>query len=193
MRVFLRDNVAIVVGVSLPLVVVLLFVLATYVPRAYVEPPRHDLLLVAYNYNVQTRPERVDLRVTDGRLDVRAYKLDVNGNTVYGQPLPRLFLWSHESRSIHEISLDIPSLETLANGAAVAVPELAQRRLGTDLRAPDGYEYRAAGYGGSGLFGMFFDRSSQKVVLQKNGATEELRMPGDVPYWNAQFLAWVVE
>ena len=43
---FARQNAALVAGISLPIVVVVFFLLATSVPRLLVDPPRHDFLFV---------------------------------------------------------------------------------------------------------------------------------------------------
>jgi hypothetical protein len=192
---FFRDNVAIVLGVSLPIVVVLFFVLASSLPKAYVDPPQHDLLLLSQNGPYAMRPLRLDIGVSDGRLRVRAYKLDYAGTpaVAYSQIVPRLFIWSGATRSSREIALELPDdIETFENGTEIAVPQLDGRRLSTDTRAPDGYVFRSTGYG-RGVFGLFFDRDGPRTVVEKDGAAETVRMPGDVPYWGVQFLAWVVE
>jgi hypothetical protein len=195
MRQTLRDNFAIVVGLTLPLVVVLFFVIANRVPRALVEPPRHDLLLLSNTGAYNTRPARIDVHVDGGRLRVRAYRLDYTGMPAlgaYSGPMPRIYLWSHESGAVREIPLTLPEdAAALENGADIAVPELEGVRLSTELRAPDGYEFRMTGYGG-GFFPFFFDRSSPRPVVTKDGATHEVETPGGEPYWGVQFLAWVV-
>ena len=193
MRAFLRDNVAILIGVSLPIVVVAFFVLASYAPRAYLEPPQHDAVLVSYSGG-NVRPVRVEVDVNGGRLRTRVYKLDYNGNAiVYGPNAPRLFLWSHETRSVREIPIDVPAdLDGFVNGGEVQIPELAGLRLSTEQRAPDGYMLSSTGYR-SGPFGLFFDRSSPRLVLEKDGAVHAVPLPASVPYWDVRFLAWVVE
>lgn len=191
----MRDNAAIVVGAALPVLVVLFFVLATQLPKAYVAPPAHDVVLLSQNGPYQARPWRVDVRVEDGRLRARGYKLDYAGNAAlaYPQIVPRVFLWSHTTKSIHELELTLPEdTATFADGTEIGIAEFADRRLSTDTVAPDGYRFRTTGYD-SGLFGLFFDRNEPRTLLEKDGAVEKLALPGEVPYWGVQFLGWVVE
>jgi hypothetical protein len=187
----LRDNAAIVVGLALPFLVVLFFVLATALPKAYVDPPRHDVLLISENGPASARPVRVDVRTDDGRLSVRAYKLDASFPPgAYWHATPRLFIWSHETRSIREISFDVPNDEVIPpEGTEIAVPEIGARRLHTDTLAPDGYRFLTAD--GSGLFELFFDRNGSRLIVEKDGAIEDVSPPE--PYWGTRFLGWVVE
>lgn len=197
MRQFFRDNVLIVIGIALPLLVVAFFVVASRLPQAYVDPPQHDLLLLTQYGGYDARPVRLEVLVNNGRLQVRAHKMPsaANPQIPYGGPSPRLFLWSHETRSAHEVQLLLPSdLESLIDGAEIPPPaELAERRLSTELISPDGYELRTNGYGGDGLFGLFFDRGRPRTLIAKDGAAQVVSLPGEVPYWGTQFLAWSVE
>jgi len=195
MAKFLRDNVAIVVGAALPVVVVLFFVLATQLPKAYVAPPQHDLVMLSQNGPYPARQLRVEVRVEDGLLRVRAYKLDYAGSPAlaYAEIVPRLFLWSHATHSVRELEIDLPEdVDSLTAGTEIVVPELAGRRLSPDVLAPDGYRFRTAPYD-RGIFGLFFDRRGPRTQLQKDGSVEQLELPDQVPYWGVQFLGWVVE
>ena len=197
MRAFLRDNVAILIGVSLPLLVVAFFVIASNLPKAYVDPPQHDLLLLGQDGAYQSRPVQLDITVVEGRLRVRTFKPDYRGNVgvTYFQAGTRLYIWSHETRSFREVPIDLPAdVETFDNGTEIAVPPLVGKRLVTELRAPDGYEYRTTGYGGGGAFDFLFsERSRPRTSIVKDGAAVTLTPPGNLPYWGVQFLAWVVE
>ena len=195
MSKFLRDNAAIVIGAALPVVVVLFFVLATQLPKAYVPPPAHDLVLMSQNGPYDVRPLRVQVRVEDGRLRVRTYKLDYAGNAVvsYGQVVPRLFLWSHATHSVRELALELPEVgDTFVEGMEARVAELADRRLSNDTLAPDGYRFRTEGHD-NGVFGLFFNRYEPRTLLEKDGAVERIALPTEVPYWGVQFVGWVIE
>lgn len=190
---FLRENAAIVIGAALPIVVVLFFVLATQLPKAYVAPPAHDVVLLSQNGPYETRPMRVDVRVESGYLRARVYQPDYAGNPApYYGTVPRVYLWDHDTRSVRELTLDLPQSETFANGTEAVVPELVGVRLRAESVAPDGYVFTSTGYD-SGVFGLFFDRNAPRFVLEKDGAVERLDLPNEAPYWGVQFLGWVVE
>lgn len=190
---FLRENAAIFIGAALPVVVVLFFVLATQLPKAYVAPPMHDVVLLSQNGAFGARPMRVDVRVENGALRARVYQPDYAGNPApYYGTVPRIYLWNHETQSVRELTLDLPQSETFANGTEAVVPELVGVRLSADSVAPDGYVFASRG-NDSGVFGMFFSRNEPRSVLEKDGAVQRLELPNEAPYWGVQFLGWVVE
>ena len=121
MKAFIRDNLMIVVSVALPLLVVVVFALATLVPRWLVEPPQYDFLMTAeWPGSRGALPVRIDMSVTDGKLRVRAFRLE-NGGRAYA---PRLFEFVAATQSVREIMLDWPDdLTDLPDGTVIGVPE----------------------------------------------------------------------
>lgn len=192
MTKFLRENAALALGAALPIVVVLFFVLATQLPKAYVAPPAYDVLILSQNNPIGLQRMRVDVRVEGDQLRARAYQPDYAGNGAAYGIVPRLFLWDHDSQRVRELALQLPEGESFANGTEVVVSDLVGRRISTAVVAPDGYSYTTTGYDG-GLFGLFFDRDGPRAVLEKEGAVQRITLPGDAPYWGAQFLGWIVE
>lgn len=194
MRAFFRDNIAVVVGISLPIVVMTFFVVASRLPRSFVEPPQHDLLLLSQNGRYDSRPVRIDIRIDAGTVRTRMYKSDSASNpAALTMATPRLFRWSHDTQSVHEIVLILPDdINAIQNGDGLVIDELVGRSVSTDMRAPDGYSFQVGGYD-RGFFGVFFDGGAREPVISKRGATIPLAVPGEAGYWNVQFLAWVVE
>lgn len=191
MRKFVRDNFAILIGLALPIVVAVFFLVANYWGRASLEPPQHDAVLRTYSGGSASRAMRIEIDVIGERLRVRAFKTEYDGRPItYTPAQPRLLLWSHASETVRELTLEVP--DDFVDGTELRVPELEGRRLSTVSRSPDGYEIGTTGYRG-GLFGLFVDRSSPRLVLEKNGARRALPLPSTVPYWDVQFLAWVIE
>jgi hypothetical protein len=194
MRALLRENVAVIIGITLPMVVVLLFVLATELPKLFVEPPRHELLLVAQMSRQYERPVRLEIATTEGQLRVRAFKLEPQQGFVPFYPVPRLFVWSPAAHELREIEIVVPDdLDTLDDGAQIPVPELAARPISTALRSPDGYEFRRTSRSGAGIFGMLFGGGSQRLVIEKSGATVTIEPPSDASIWSVEFLGWIID
>lgn len=191
MRKFVRDNFAILIGLALPVVVAAFFLLANYWGRVSLEPPQHDAVLRTYGGGSASRAVRVEVDVIGERLRVRAFKTEHDGRPItYVVAWPRLFLWSHETGTVRELTFEVP--DDFVDGSELRIPELEGRRFSTASRSPDGYEIGTTGYR-SGLFGLFFDRSSPRLVLEKNGVRRGLPLPSTLPYWDVQFLAWVIE
>jgi hypothetical protein len=191
MRTFVRDNFAILIGLALPIVVAAFFLLANYWGRVSLEPPAHDALLRTYSGGGATRAMRIEIDVAGERLRVRAFKTDYDGRAItYAAAQPRLLLWSHDTETVRELSFEVPA--DFVDGSELRIPELEGRRLSTAVRSPDGYEIGTTGYR-NGLFGLFFDRSTPRLVLEKDGAKRALPLPSTLPYWDVQFVAWVIE
>jgi len=194
-KAFIRDNLMIVVSVALPLLVVVVFALATLVPRWLVEPPQYDFLMTAeWPGSRGALPVRIDMSVTNGKLRVRAIKLE-NGERAYA---PRLFEFVAATQSVREIMLDWPDdLTDLPDGTVIGVPEFDSRRIDPSQRAPDGYAFERLDDRGGGIFTELFGagRRNYAARLRKDGAVVRVRVPVDVPsyYYGLAFLGWVVE
>lgn len=182
-----KDNAVLVTGITLPLLVVVFFLVATYVPGSFVAPPRHDLVFTSYDHSyLNAPPIRVHIRVSDGRLIGNLYK---NGTSI-----PRLFVFEHATQNVREIAIELPKdLEDFNEGQAISIPDAADMRISTNLRAPDGYEFRANRYR-RGLVGdLFFGGTrSRQHVIAKNGATVTIPPTGYQDYYGVNFVGWVV-
>jgi hypothetical protein len=195
MKDFMRDNLMIVVSVALPLVVVVLFALATLVPNWLVEPPQYNFLMAADGpgYGGEL-PVRLEFVVTDGALALRAFKLP-EGARAYA---PRLFEFEAGAQTVREIEVHLPEdLAALGDGAPIALPVLAGRRVDRGLEAPDGYVFERRETGGGGLFTGLFGASRGRYAarLRKDGAVVRIHAPIEGPGYdyNLRFLGWVAE
>ena len=193
MRTFLRKNLMIVVSVALPLLLILLFAVASGLPRLYTDPPAHDLLLTLQGVaTAKTTRIKVDLSVIDGRLKVVATEMDGS----YHGDYPRLFRYSHQDGEIREISIPTPgNVEELKDGRVIPIPELAGVRVSDKLRAPDGYEFDGSRRGGGFVTELFGGSGKRNDVrISKNGAVVRVRLPAsDYWYGGARFVGWVLD
>jgi hypothetical protein len=152
---FLRRNVFLVAAVSLPVVVVGLFLIASAIPRWRIAPPAYDLLLLhRYRPYSQVGPRvAVDFSVRDGRIEATVRGLPAN----YEPQVPTLFLFDHQTMNVREIPVDLPTNLTEKDPpATVQVNALAGRRVLAQAKAPDGYEVNEASYRSTGLVGDLF-------------------------------------
>lgn len=193
MKEFIRKNLMIVVSITLPLLVILFFALASIIPGIFATPPEYDLLLSLHD---RATPKASHLKyefvIRSGQLKVELSKKDSNhykGN-------PRLFLYQHESGEIKEISLQIPEdLGDLTASKEIPVPEFADNKISDTLRAPDGYEFRGRSSGGGVMTELFGGgRNRTDVTIANGGAIIRVRLPtSDHWYNNVHFVGWVVE
>lgn len=180
------------ISIALPVLVVVLFAAATFVPRLYTDPPAHDLLVtVEYGDSSRLLPVKVLLGIEGSRVVARVARL---GQYEQGY-LPRLYRYSHQSGSVREINIPLPQeIEALGNGEEIPIPELQGVGISSELVAPDGYEFR----GRSGRGGLLMDvfgaaRDNRRITVAKNGAVVRIRLPeSNYGYYGARFLGWVV-
>jgi hypothetical protein len=187
-----RENAFLTGAVLLPVTVIAVFLLLTTIPKWTVPPPQHDLLLQTTDY------DRPDLRVTtelfvrDGQLmaSVRPLRTDARLSRT------RLWRFDHSTSSAREVSLDATmELPESAPAQTVVVEALRGRRIVSDTKAPDGYEFRTPSNGGSGLMGDLFGmrRYDQSVVIVNRGRVVPVEIPTPNRYQAPMFLGWLVD
>jgi len=179
---FLRDNAFLVAAMALPALVVLLFVVASAVPRWTVPPPAYDLLLRAGGpYDVSLPHLAVDFSVVDGRVEatVRALKSDA-----FPQ-LASLFLFEHDTFNVREIRFELPlDLKEGDPARKIVIDMPGGRRVMPQAKAPDGYEMDTRTQRGGGLVGDIFgmNRYGQENVLVSRGRLVPLNLPSPYRY-----------
>jgi hypothetical protein len=189
---FLRDNAFLVAAVSLPLVVIGFFLLATTVPRWFVDPPAYDLVLRAGGSYDQAAPRvAVELAVRDARIEATFRAAAAN---TYPQRIA-LFVVDHETMNAREIFVEPPP-DLVEDGPArtVVVEALADRRVLAQAASPDGYTFETGRGRGPGLVGELFGmrRSGQRTTLVKDGRVMAIDLPASYRF-NAAVVGWIAE
>ena len=190
----IRENAVLVIGIVLPVAVVVLFVLATYIPRLLVDPPQYDFLFAQdYGYSPPHSRWRFAIDIDSGRkLRVRAF---LNEPGQYA-PRARLFRYEHLSGNVREISLPSPGTAEDTGGTKagvlVEVPEFSNQVIDSHRIAPDGYELVEQRRGRGFLLGLFYRGGRHGLAIGKNGAVVPVPSGDDVNWYGARFLGWVV-
>ncbi len=185
----------IVVGVSLPLLLVLFFVLARGLPASRVPDPRHDLVFASHYYDHQTNT--LEFSVVDGRLKVRYFPAPANeqGRAIL-RPRPQLHYFDVSRQAVRDIPVELPVNEQgrLADTIQyIDVPALDGLELAPGNTAPDGYRFEATRRHGAGLFTELLvgGRHRNGPVLEKDG--RRIEIPTDAPYYNTRAIGWMIE
>jgi hypothetical protein len=199
MKAFLRDNPTIAFGLGLPLLLVVVFLLISGVPRLLVAPPQYDVLYATEYYNYGNG---VQISVANRKVQV------VYQGAVLGYQTPRLWRYHAKTGAVQEIAIALPPgllpPGQAANAADLAlrltpidVPDVAGLTVDASSIAPDGYEFRSGETGYSrdvftGLFGL--SRYRNEAVLYKSGRSVRLPNADGVNYYGnyARFIGWVV-
>lgn len=193
---FLAKNLTLVVGVSLPLLLVFVFWIAMAVPRMTVAPPQYDLVLSSLIYDQAGRQLNGTLlfAVTDGEL-VAEFSEDPavarnRGNALVNvYPVPKLYYFASASGNLREIDYGLP--DDLEDGAIIPIAELAGRTLIAESMAPDGYRFDNS-YRGSRGFLFFFDGYRYGAKIEKDGRAEKIpAIDGNNYFVSYDFIGWV--
>ncbi len=166
-------NIPMLVGLAIPLVMVIVVMLAIYVPSRYVDPKYDFLYVVGSPYEspffyvvregkivIQNTP----LATTNGPIAI-PMKPDIPS-------IPILYR--------HDVKTNLSSMITLE--------EAQQLKLDSKRKSPDGYAIAQSS--GGGVFPFFYEGSHDNDQYIKNQyGSQKLNVEGA---YNFQFLAWVI-
>ena len=192
MKVFLRKNLMIVVSITLPLLLVIFFALASLLPGLYTTPPAYDVLISLQDRSSsRATPVKIQFAVRSGQLKAIVFKSE----QAVDEYAPRLFRYSQSTAELQEVSIPIPeNLAELSQGYEISIPALAGLKVSDTLKAPDGYEFRGRTRGGGLMTELFAgERSRTDVSIAKNGVVIRIRLPSSNARYNEVRLAgWII-
>ncbi|HET6565838.1 MAG TPA: hypothetical protein VFG52_10535 [Xanthomonadales bacterium] len=201
MSKWIRENLVLVSGIVLPVLLVIGFFILNSIPRVLAEPPEYDFLLVAYHYDYQNpRDYYLSFEVRDGKLIGLAAPKE-SDERYSNRHQARIYRYLAASNQFEEIVFDLPDgVESLEQPAPIELNEAGRLSLDKRRESPDGYQFEFLGYRGRGgllgeLFGMHRDYRSN-YVLQKGSGYIELPDLADDPYYNqndVHFMGWIIE
>jgi hypothetical protein len=198
----IKDNLPLALGVGLPLALVAIFGLASWVPQLLVDLPQYDVLYVTdYSNNMQCN-------VITGRL-----ACEFSGQPSRYMQLPKLFRFSPATGGVREVAIPMPPEMKSDDGpddqtqgrrnheirhVPLTIPDMEAVTVDNSTVAPDGYAFRPGGWsGGGGLMTEIFiggGRYNNVAALTKNGRV--IRIPNadgqSYYYGNVKFIGWVV-
>ncbi len=195
MTKFFKENLVLVLGVSLPILLIIFFAIATAIPKHLVDDPKYDFLFVSNYYNNGSN-SRLQFDVIDGKLKITHYRPKKNRLL----SIPKLYRYNVQDGSVQEISVNLPTSYASENdddkGKEFIIDELKNLKLNTKSIAPDGYKFEASYRYNRGLLGgmFFYGGSRSGVAISKNARVVKVnRQMGG--YYNShytKFLGWVV-
>ena len=198
---WIKENLVLVSGITLPVLLIVGFFVLNNAPRALTDPPRYDFVMVAYRYDYQNPVNYfLTFEVRDGKLTGRVVPKD-DGNVNLNRQYAVIFRYQAELNAFEEIVYELPEdLEDLDEPIALQLEGTDGLKLDKRTRSPDGFVFEYRGYQGrGGLLGEIFGmgrRYESDYVLKKDSAYFELPKPTPDPYYyqhNMHFMGWVIE
>lgn len=199
MKQFLKDNLAIVAAIVLPLVLVLIFAVSTSVTNRLVADPQYDFLIATNFYGGSNEAFYFD--VVQERLKI-SYSFPVQTNGVYQNGnISRLWRVRVPAMTIEAISLVPPPRNAdNADGSRIPVeiPGVTDLHVIATQPAPDGYSFdQSYRYYDTNLMRELFGtggRSGPVSAIVKDGRAVPVRnLDGDYSAYNTHFIGWIAK
>lgn len=196
-RSFLRENIVLVAGIALPVLLMAGFMVASSLPSRFSDPPRHDLIFAVNEFGPNTSlPISVRLIVKDQVLKAQYTRIAPQPGG-YAGAWKKLYRYEAGSQAVRELAFGVPQdIEAITGTREDTVEATADIRLDTSLRSPDGYELTFGDTGRSGLLtGLFWSSYSYEPRLKKGSSSVRLATGDNQPYisvGNIEFIGWVV-
>lgn len=190
----IKDNIFLILGVTLPVLIVTFVWILRVAHQRNIPPPQYSFIYVE-NYYSQNR-----IVVEDNAVYVITNKAPVATSTHQeSQPKQqsKLYLYDIQTQSANELPYTAP-LPNPDNEQKTLIFKMNNATLKTDYQAPDGYsfEMRAQGGGSGMVFGGYNHGYAYEYHLKKDGKRYPLNIKKDTSSNSyagyTQFLAWVV-
>jgi len=199
MSKWIKENLVLVAGIVLPVLLVAGFFVLNKAPGILTDPPGYDFLLVAYRSDYQhPRKFHLGFEVRDGQL--RGKVTPVNDDQSHlNRQYAGIFRYDAAANRFEEIVYELPEgLDELEKVLEFTVAETRQLELDKRAKSPDGFTFQYLGYRGRGgllgeIFGMGGNRGNE-YVLSKAGAHFKLPKPATDSYYyhhDMHFMGWI--
>lgn len=193
MKNFIKQNLVLVIGLTLPLLLIVLFFVATVIPKAMGTPPQYEMLFTTTRYDYQNPPDYfLDFAVKNQQLVVKVRKNE-NKDRNYNAKI--LMVYDGKTETVREISIDTAKTAEAAIRAEVVLAETKHMTIDTSSLSPDGYTLDGPAYSGGGMMGMFGGGyRNSGFRLKKGGVGYQIPNTQQNHYYNqVQFIGWVIK
>lgn len=196
---WIKNNLVLVAGITLPVLLVAGFFILSKAPGIIVASPEYDFLLVAYRYDYQhPRDFHLSFVVRDGTLYGKVIPVE-EGQTQMSRQYAGIFRYRAADNQFEEIAYDLPEgLVDLKETLEFTVGETRHLQLDKRAESADGFSFEYLGYRGrGGLLGEIFGmgKRGSELVLNKDGAYFNLpAIASNRNYYqhDTQFMGWVM-
>lgn len=198
MKAFLKENIVLVISLSLPLILVILFSIIQFASNVGIANPKHVVVFTTGNAN---RGIGYNVFVKDNEIHY-AYRAPnkANKNTsYYNSNKPRVFIYDPISETRTE--LEAPTITNFKSNTDIILKDRPKGKIISKIESPDGYILETSNYRNrnvfSSLFGGYDNRTRYEISLKKNNkriAIPNENYSGNNYYnRNSNFLGWIVK
>jgi hypothetical protein len=191
MKNFIKENLVLVIGLTLPLLLIVLFFVATVIPKSMGTPPQYEMLFTTMKYDYQNKPDYLlGFSVKNKHLMVKAKKNDGKNNNYNTK---KLMAYDAKTESAREIAIDTSKF---ADDTEVILEVTKDMTIDNASTSPDGYSLEGPNYGSSGLLGGLFGGgyNNSGYRLRKGSVGYKVSNAQNDYYYNqVQFVGWIIK
>ncbi len=191
MKNFIKENLVLLIGLALPVLLIVLFFVATVIPKMYSTPPQYEVLFSVQDYTSQNKQDYiVNFKVKNKQLMIKTKKADDKN---YSYNSKKLMAYDAKTEVMREISIDESKF---SDGAEILLEETKNMTIDTAMVAPDGYMLENQGYSGTGLIGGLFGGGYRNhgYRLKKGNVGYKINTQQNNYYYDQlSFIGWVVK
>ncbi|WP_036302588.1 hypothetical protein [Methylotenera sp. L2L1] len=194
MKNFVKENLVLIVGLTFPLLLILIFFASTVIPKLMSPPPQYEMLFTTKQYDYQNKTDYlINFSVKNQKLMVKVNK---NENKDRSYDLTRLMAYDAKADTVREITVDISKAIATAADGAVVLQETENMTIDTAMVSPDGYRLDGPHYGGGGMVGGLFGGGYRDSGFRLRKGSIGYKIPHTQQhyYYNqVQFVGWVIK
>jgi hypothetical protein len=188
---FFKENFVLIVGLALPVLLVVLFFMASVMPKYFSTPPQHKLYFAVMDYTSGSPALRVDYFVKEGKIKADVRKGKVGAGHLRGE---KLMVYDPVTQSVQEIAFDASQIGDGAEERVVIVDETKDVKISTSTRAPDGYVFDSGtGYRSGLVTDLFSGGGGRSLRVVKDGVAYRIPVSKESYAYNVDFLGWGVD
>lgn len=190
MKNWIKENLVLVIGLALPVLLIVLFFVATVIPKMNSTPPQYEVLFSVQDYSNQIQKEyNVDFKVKDKQLMIKAKKVDDKN---YSYNHKKLMAYDAKTEVMREITFDDSKF---SDGAEMVLEETQNMTIDTAMVAPDGYMLENQHYSNNGLVGGLFGGGQNSGYRLKKGSVgyKINSVQNNYNYYQLSFIGWIVK
>lgn len=191
----IKENRVFVAGVTLPLILILLFSLAKYIPLA--DPPQYKAVFWTKGWSqkgnlafVITNEHALHITYTKNKDYVANTNTNYNGGTVTAD----IFVFDPVTNITTKEVIKLSDEDTSSDTKNIETPQLSALKISANALSPDGYAFEPYSYRHSSLLtDVFGGYRHYGPSISKNGRRVRLTDPQRGYLNNPEFIGWVIE
>ena len=193
MKNFIKQNLVLVIGLSLPILLIVIFFVATVLPKSLGTPPQYELLFTTLKYEYENAPVYlVDFKVVNQKLVAIVKKNDDKGRNYNSK---KLMAYNAKTETVREITIDLAKVAGTGDHKEVVLDETKDLKVDASPVSPDGYQLDGSNYGNSGLLGGLFGvgHRNSGYRIKKGAVAYKVETQQDYYYSDFKFVGWVIQ